>query len=377
MQPFTTNAELVARVEQYADGYRVLGRAPGGEPVVAATTGGEREPAVLITAGAHATEQAGVSAAVELLDELDTEHRVHVLPTRDPVGLNGYPYALGLALGEEPRVRSHDDVRSLLADEGELVHREDDFVLALVGEYGFAVRDPSTEGTILQRLKEYTETRPDVLTPLRGRRIFTTPSHEGVEGTEGLERAYTLVVDPDGMPLHLNRFLGTEWAPVESRCVTRLAEEVRPGLTFDNHETTGHGARYHVSLRPQRTEAGDDREAEIALAITAAVEASGVTLATDEDVVSEPTKTVAYADDPPDEPFYTRAGPGAYWVDPNLTSPPRSGEGLNATDYAAEHYGLAYTLETGMYGSFEERVDAAVLSVRTGVREFERAVGGD
>ena len=29
MQPFTTNAELVERVEQYADGYRILDRTPG------------------------------------------------------------------------------------------------------------------------------------------------------------------------------------------------------------------------------------------------------------------------------------------------------------------------------------------------------------
>lgn len=47
------------------------------------------------------------------------------------------------------------------------------------------------------------------------------------------------------------------------------------------------------------------------------------------------------------------------------------GEGLNAANYAAEHYGLEFTLEIGMYRPFGERFEAAVRSVQTAVREFE------
>jgi hypothetical protein len=373
MQQYDTYDEVLETVERSGRPYRVLGHAPGGNPLVAVETGGEREPAVFVTAGAHATEHAGVCAAVELIEELETDHRTYVVPTRDPVGLNGYEYALELGLGEGVEATSYGQVETLLREEGELLVEEGEFLLSLVGDHAYASHPPSDEGIpVLMRLKEFTETHPEVLERLAGRRVYATPSLEGVDGSEGLDRAYTIVVDTDGMPLHLNRFFTTDWAPPESRSVRRLMDDVRPGLTFDNHETTGHEDRYHISLRPQRTDELDRREREVALEITSTVSEAGATLATDEDVLSEPTRTVAHDADPPDEPFYSRAGDGAYWVDPNLTSPPRLGEGLNATDYAAEKYGLAYTLETGMYGSLEHRTRAAVRSVQTGVRAFER-----
>lgn len=370
--PFRTYEDVLERIDDIGARRRVLGRAPDGSPIVAAEAGGDADPSIVVTAGAHATEQAGVSAAVDLIERLETEHRTYVVPSRDPVGLTGYDYALELATGGDVAVESRADVRDWLLSNGDVVYRDDDLVVALIGEYGFAAREPTEVGVpILERLKEFTETNPDVLEPLKGRRIFTTSNHTTVEGAEGLKRAYTVVVDPEGTPLHLNRFFRTPWAAPESRCVRALLEEVEPALTFDCHETSRQEDRYHVSLRPQRTEDGDRRERRIAEAITDDLTERGVTLATDEDVMGEPTKTVGYENDRESVSFYSRAAEGAYWVDPNATTPPRLGEGLNATDYAADRFGLAFTLETGMLGSFEERVEAAVRSVQAGVRAFE------
>lgn len=375
MRGYNTYDQVLEAVESSGKPYQVLGYAPGGEPIVAVETGGNREPPVLISAGAHATEHAGVCAAVELIDELETDHRTVIVPCRDPVGLNGYNHALSLGLGMNPELTTYGEVESLLKKEGEILYEEDDFILSLIGGYAYGTQRPSDNAgaAILMRLKQFTETHPDVLDQLRGRRIFGTPSLTGVDGSEGLDRAYTVVVDPEGTPMHLNRFFSTSWGPVESRCMTRKMDEVQPGLTFDNHETTGHADRFHISLRPQRTDEGDKQEQAIAREITSVVSDSGVTLATDNDVLGEPTKTVAHdSTNRPDESFYSRAGDGCYWVDPNLTSPPRLGEGFNATDYAAEKYGLSYTLETGMYGSLDSRIDMAITSVQTGVGEFER-----
>ena len=65
------------------------GKALDGTPMLGARTGGEKQPAIFITAGAHCTETAGVHSALNLLEMLDTEHAVHVLPLRDPLGFGG------------------------------------------------------------------------------------------------------------------------------------------------------------------------------------------------------------------------------------------------------------------------------------------------
>ena len=56
-----------------------LGTAVDGSPLVAVKSGGNKLPPIFISAGAHSTEQAGVCAAVDSLDELQTEHvRAHI-----------------------------------------------------------------------------------------------------------------------------------------------------------------------------------------------------------------------------------------------------------------------------------------------------------
>lgn len=70
---------------------RVLGHAPDRPPLVLLRGGGgDKKPAIFISAGSHSTEHAGVRTAVELLEQLKTRHQVYIYPCRDPIGLNGY-----------------------------------------------------------------------------------------------------------------------------------------------------------------------------------------------------------------------------------------------------------------------------------------------
>ena len=55
-----------------------------------------------------------MSAAATLLEELETEHQVYVIPSRDPMGMNGFAYVLGLSLGEEPELGSIEDAEAPL-----------------------------------------------------------------------------------------------------------------------------------------------------------------------------------------------------------------------------------------------------------------------
>ena len=55
---------------------RVLGHTLDGSPIACWQSGGDKKPAIFISAGSHSTEQAGVTAAVELIDQLETDHQI-------------------------------------------------------------------------------------------------------------------------------------------------------------------------------------------------------------------------------------------------------------------------------------------------------------
>ena len=138
--PFSRYSELLETLEKRGHRLRVLGYAPDKSPLVAVRAGGEKQPPVFLSAGSHSTEQAGVAAGVALIDQLETDHQIHLIPTRDPIGLNGYRYALSLALGEEPSLSSLEDAEELLRKKGEVLYDQDDVLLVMIGEYGYANR---------------------------------------------------------------------------------------------------------------------------------------------------------------------------------------------------------------------------------------------
>ena len=361
MKIFEKYQDTLEHIEHYGRHIRVMGRAPDGSPIVCIRSGGNKKPAVFISAGSHSTEHAGVSAAVELIEKLDTAHEVYVIPTRDPIGLNGYAYALSLGLGEAPKFETHDEVEAILREKGEVHFEEDDLILSLIGEYGYASSRPNHDRTCCQyffwlRLQELGKTQPEVLEPFRGRRIFMAPGQSGVEGTGNFGRAFTLVVSPEGEVLHINRFHDTAWAPIESRCARRLLAEIEPGISFDLHESQLMGDKYWLSARHKLDEKDEAWEQRAARTTIQAIADSGATLADDLDVLNVPLE----------QTWFTKSEKGVYWLDANVR-----GEGLNLADYVARNYGLSFGTEMGMYGTFEERVALGMLTVQTAVSVFE------
>lgn len=354
MEPYQSNKQLVEDVAQRADDHRVLARGPGGRPVVAARAGGDEGPPIMLTAGAHATEQAGVVAAVELLDRLETDREIHVIPTRDPLGVDGYAAALEEALGTAASFLDYDELADLLRLEGTVLVDDGDAVVGLIGDYGFATsRPPEGESSshYLSNLLSNLE-GTDEMEPLRGRRVFLVPGHPNVTGTGDFERLYTRVITPGGENLHLNRFIGSSWTPPESAAVRELADDVEPGLFVDLHEYAGDG--YWVSARPKADENERQRELDIGRAMIERVgDAGGYRLPLAEFMADKPD-------------HFSEVVQGLWDLDYQVR-----GEGFNATDYVAEHHGLAFTNETGMYRPFEERVEMAVRSVREAVDTFD------
>ncbi len=332
--------DLLATLDKRGHKYRVLGHAPDRSPIVAVKAGGDKTPAIFISAGSHSTEHAGVSAAVELIDQLETEHQVWIIPTRDPIGLSGFQYALGLGLGEEPNLQLLDEVDDFLRAKGEVLLDKDGRLLVLIGEYGYA------NGSLYRRFKK----GDAFLEPLRGRRLYFPSRWPDREGAGPLQRAYTQVVTPDGEVLHLNRFHDTAWAPSEIRCARRLMAEVNPGLTFDLHEYGGDA--FWMSARHQNNPTDEKWEERMARAAIKAV-------------IDSKAK-VAVENYSPGS-FFKKQERGVFWLEAK-----ERGEGLNLIDFAARKYGPGFTIETGMRIPFQQRVELHKLVVRTAVREFER-----
>lgn len=339
MRSFDRYQDLLQHIEKSGHKPTVLGKAPDGAPIVSVKTGGDRDPAIFISAGSHSTEQAGVSAAVALIDELNSDHKTYVIPSRDPMGMNGFAYALGLSLGEIPTPGGLDDAETLLRERGEVVYEEGETLLVIIGEYGY-----STHG-LLGKLDD----RRDLLEPLIGRRIFFPSRSNDIEGTAPLQRAYTLIVAPDGEVLHINRFHDTSWAPAEPRCTRDLMAEINPGLTLDLHEFGG--SAFWFSARHQRNEDDEHWEQRMADKMIKAVTEAGVERMPEDYLPGS---------------FFTKQEPSVYWLNAQ-----ERGEGLNLADFAANRYGPAFTIETGMKGTFQHRVETSMLAATAAVRVFE------
>lgn len=339
VQPFAASAELLERLRSRGRTWQTLGHAPDGSPLVAVKCGGKKKPAILISAGAHSTEQAGVTAAVELIEQLETEHEVWVLPTRDPIGLGGFRHALSLGLGRLPEISTLAEAESLLRSEGDVLLDEDDRLVVQIGEYGYASRG------LYRRVAK----GEDFLEPLKGRRLWFPSRAEDQPGAGPLERAYTLIVTPEGEVLHLNRFHDTRWAPIEVRCIRQLMARIRPGLTFDLHEYGGKAL--WVSARRQKTDADEIWERRMGTEAIAVARADGATLP---------------AEDYSPGSFFEKLENGLYWLDPG-----KRGEGYNLVDFAAREFGPGFTVETGMRAPFASRVRRHMQIVQTAVKVFE------
>ncbi|MCE9604719.1 MAG: hypothetical protein K8U03_07420 [Planctomycetia bacterium] len=340
-KPFTNYSEVLATLKRRGREVRVLGCAPDQSPIVAVRCGGDKLPAIMISGGAHSTEHAGAFATVEVIENLKTKHVVWVVPARDPIGLSGFRHALSLGLGKPAQLETIDGLPDFLRKNGEVLVDADGTLLVMIGEYGYANKG---------LLHKFEKSAP-FLEPLCGRRIWFTSSRTDTPGSAPLERAYTLIVAPDGEILHLNRFHDTRWAPAEVRCLRNLMAEVRPALTFDLHEHD-HGPFFWMSARKQRTEDDEIWERRMAGEAARVVKASGSELA--------PEKYSPGS-------FFEKLEPGVFWLDAQ-----KRGEGLNLIDFAARRYGPGFTIETGMQCPFEERVRQHLLVVQTAVDLFEQ-----
>jgi hypothetical protein len=340
------------------------GRAIDGTPLLAASTGGDKLPAIFLTAGSHAPETAGVHAALNLLDGLETEHTTYVLPLRDPLGFSGVNGCLSFAAGHPVAVTDYDAALTFLNEVGNLLWREGTLHVFEFNGFGFLWDTPQPGAERMMsmnaRLVSLVKEDPGALKPLWGKRVLVMCASQGVEGTGEMGRCWHGVMSARGEWLHLNRFFGRADAPSEVAAVDQLMQQIRPGLTCDLHEGNGPGF-----WMPMRRQSNPDIVFEMTKAYFDVIHERGYPITSYEAWVSSDRNVGKnYA------PTWMQPEPrlqGLFWADGTQRN-----EGYNLIDYSCL-FGIGYGTEAPLALPLAQRVDGITNGIMAAIRVWEKA----
>ena len=340
------------------------GQAIDGTPMLGVRTGGDKQPAIFITAGAHCTETAGVHSALNLLEMLNTEHEVHILPLRDPLGFGGVNRCLSYAAGEPVQVADTGACLEFLKANADLLWHADEAYVFKLGDLGFMWDIPrpglDTFWRQFNLMAHLNDDEPDVIQPLRGHSVMLANVNSDIEGSGAMQRCYHTIVDTAGQWLHLNRYLGQEDAPPEVAAVNRVMQTVEPGLTCDLHEGNGNG--FWMPLT--KPEENPERVVEMTRAYFDYIRNKGYPItdyeewkATDQTNASDPNWLLP-------EPELE----GLFWLNALL-----KGEGHNLITYS-HLFGIAYGTEAPMAQPLAMRTDGITNGILKAIEVWERTV---
>lgn len=366
--PDLTTTDVLETLHSSGKPLHEWGRAIDGTPLLAARTGGEKKPAIFITAGSHSPETAGVHAALRLLQMLDTEHEVHILPLRDPLGFGGVNHCLSFATGQPVKTPTHDAALDYLSTNGQLLWHEEEMRVFQLGDLGFIWEKPmpcyDSFLRIHPRMISLTRQEPDQLKPLWGKRVMLICSMIGLEGNDKMQRCWHGVLTSKGEWRHLNRLFGRADAPSEVATLQRLMDTVRPGLTWDLHEGADEG--FWLPIPEPKKELERNRVFEMSKAYLDYIHCRGYPITTYEEWLF---KYEGFGRNYP--PGYVRPEPrlpGLFWSHVLET-----GEGHNLSSYA-DLLGDSLGTESPVVIPLAMRVDGLVNGILASLKVWEQAV---
>lgn len=335
--------------------FESLGTTVGGRQILCARLGGNEGAPIVITSGSHATEPAGVMAALELLGRIDCPNPVYLVPIRDVVGWEGYGAYLSLAMQRPVTFSDYDELESLLRTSGRILVEEDNLLISQVGEFNFLSMRPSEKNRgpmdIWKRLGAMLATDRALVGRLAGRRLILPENLPEIEGCGMFLHAFTAWVTPEGGVANFNRLFSVPDAPVEVAAIRNLVRRVKPGLVIDLHESQG--SKFFIFCDEPET----SREREIYLAATGAVAAAGHPIETLANMV--PMIGADHA------AKFTDYGHGLI---AGLNEFP--GQGWQFSHLCREEGAVSYTPETGRWQPLATRVDQHVKAALGGIFRF-------
>lgn len=356
MAAWTTSEALNAHLRSLGRPVRSVAILPPfGLEVLAVRTGGSKGPPILITAGSHADEAAGVLAAVEYAESLQTEHETWVVPLRDPLGWNGFAWTYRQATGRPAGWDSYQALREELHRGTTIVHEDDQITLGQVDCLAFAAVElgPWCSTEVARHfLGRVVREHPAVAERLRGCRVVI-PGNVAYREDRGPFDwgGHTAYVSANGFASNLNRFFDRDDAPAEVSGVRALADELRPGLTLDLHE--GFSSDFYLFVGPDSP--AETRE--LARAMVSGAQVAGFRTASWDDLAPTWGPDVSRRIQQLEDGIY---GLGA------------TDGGPRATFSAyCEAYGPALVTESGMAGPLARRVAMIRAGATAAIRAWE------
>jgi hypothetical protein len=347
-----SNATLRSYLEDSNCEILRLGSVLGGFDVLCAVAGGKKDPAILITAGSHADEVAGVHAALALLRGLVTQHKLYVIPVRDPFGFEGYRANLQFAAGSSVRIEGPADVYEVLRGKGKVLYENNTYVVAEVGQYVFAydVGVDFPTSSVGRRIEDVVQQDRKALERLAAAKRVVAPWNLPMprHGDYFRRGARGMIVTASGFVGNFNRFFDVKDAPAEIQYPRNLVDELKPGLILDLHE--GYGRGFYV-YKPESADPSIDR---IASALTAAVQDYGGQTSTPEELQPFWGPKLGH-----DRSYF---GNGTFYAGSSI----RSG----FSQYC-QTLGPAFTFETGAFNPISWRTDLHVWAAVAAIKSWE------
>jgi len=313
-------------------------------------------PPVLIAAGAHAEEAAGVITAWRLAQSPGFRGRLLFVPCRDPLGWDGISRTLGRLTGQgDLHLETHRQAVEAYRHWGEVIYQREGLVLAVVGPLAFMSLDPEHPGNADtgEFIQAFLPRHPDLVDALRGKRLLVpgTPRHAEGRSVYGWGGGPTVYVDESGRVGNFNRFFASETPPVEVAALRELADRVRPEWVFDLHENFGGGFGLYANGPALQ------RGAAVYRAMIDTVVAEGFPLNRLDDLLPY----LGLPEGALVEPY-----PGVYSANPSRRMPPDA-FGV----YTGQMGAACFTTEMGLEQPLDYRCRATEIAVRAGVRAIE------
>jgi len=311
-----------------------------GHEIFVARKKGDSEGKVLIAAGAHGDEPAGVYAALELMADAKSNLDLYFLPCRDPVGFNSLSYVLSRLLQVEIYVFSFGDLKGVCKDYGERIYAEWDVYVYRIGDVGLAYstrcyHDPwAGENYVTEKLSK--AAKAGLLDELKGKRVLVPAMLPLSDGVGLFSRVYSLYVTSDGEVVSYNT-VRRENVPKEVAAVAELVDRLKPTLTLDLHE--GFGEKFYVFVNSKPGAA----ERKLLMGAFNRLRESKLELLSVEEM----------------EKLMRGMGDREFLEDGVVLS---SGEKPTLSLYASKH-GASFTFESGLMADLEKRIKMHKLAV--------------
>ncbi|UCF96081.1 MAG: hypothetical protein JSV89_12945 [Spirochaetaceae bacterium] len=237
-----TGHDIASFVRRQVKSAEEIATTVDGSPIQVVKLGGGRKPAILLKAGNHSSEIAGIHALLTFLAEgLQSPFETHIIPCGSPFDFGGYRFALEWA--SETKVHIEDDEQCLaeLTRLGRKVYEGEHFILFEVRNTLFTWVDRKkldSRRLFYGQLDTLTLRDPELRAILSGKRIFFPnelyyPEDYGSYDQAGLV-GWT---SPDGYVSNLNRLYDRYDVPPELWSIRDYCERLKPAMVIDLHES--------------------------------------------------------------------------------------------------------------------------------------------